>query len=508
MLSWLVLFAILAAVAAIPALIAFTAVSLTRKEQKNEAIIEVDLSAQISVDREKHAAPPPLAQTQTLNTEFSPIEPSAGAHAQTKHVTSSLSSRQPLYFKPLVLLALAFVAYIAALNRNQALPWAIAALLSATLLTGLAWPHWLVRRLAVTRTGPGRAGEGDTITFHVEVENHGWLPRFMVELVDRLPFVGAADGTASRGERMLGMVAYVPGGGKRLFEVPLLCEKRGFYHLGPVGLASSFPLGLAEARQNRQGGVQTLTIYPELFPIVALPLHGSPSQIHRGGQLLPEGAGSAEFSGLREYRRGDNPRHIHWPTTARLNELMVKEFEPLASACLYIALDLAADANLGKGRHSTLEYAAKITASVAKYASANSIPTRLAGQGAQPLYLQAGTGEHHYRGILDELAVVDSDGTTPYARVLENIALDCRPGETVLVFLSYPDAQSEEILQALALLRGRGAHLLAVNFVRESFLPGGKPAAAVQLAEASLLELGAHCLTIRNGDNLLTLFNP
>jgi len=411
------------------------------------------------------------------------------------------------HFKPLVLLALTLVAYLAALNRNQSLPWVIAALLSATLITGISWPHWLVKRLSVTRSGPQRASEGDTIVFHVEVENHGWLPRFMVELVDRLPFVGAADGTASNGEKMLGVAAYVPGGGKRRFDVPLLCEKRGFYRLGPVGLASSFPLGLAEARQSRNDGVQTLTIYPEVFPIFALPLLGSPSQIHRGGFSLPEGAGAAEFSGLREYRRGDNPRHVHWPTTARRSELMVKEFEPLASACLYIALDLAADANLGKGRHSTLEYAVKIAASVAKYASANSIPTRLAGQGARPLYLPAGTGDHHYRGMLDELAVVDADGATPYSRVLENIAADCQPGETVLVFLSHPDAQSAQTLPALALLRARGARLLAVNFELASFLPDGLPAPAGPTAGTGLLELGAHCLPIRCGDDLVRLFN-
>ncbi|BCB26267.1 hypothetical protein SKTS_11530 [Sulfurimicrobium lacus] len=406
-----------------------------------------------------------------------------------------------------MLLFLILVAYMAALNRDQALPWAIAALLSATLITGVSWPHWLVKRLSVTRSGPQRAGEGDTVTFHVEVENHGWLPRFMVELVDRLPFVGAADGTASQGEKMLGVAAYVPGGGKRRFDVPLLCEKRGFYRLGPVGLASSFPLGLAEARQSRQDGVQTLTIYPEVFPIVALPLRGAPSQIHRGGFLLPEGAGAAEFSGLREYRRGDNPRHVHWPTTARRNELMVKEFEPLASACLYIALDLALGANLGKGKHATLEYAVRIAASVAKYACANSIPTRLIGQGARPLYLPAGTGDQHYRAMLDELAVVDADGATPYARVLENVALDCQPGETVLVFLSHPEAQSAPTLQALALLQARDAHLLAVDFDRASFLSSSKPTAASPLASGSLLELGAHCLPVRCGDDLVTLFN-
>ena len=412
--------------------------------------------------------------------------------------------------KPLVIGLLISVAYLAAINRAQTLPWAIAALLSATLITGLAWPHWLVKRLSVIRRGPGRAEEGDTITFHVEVENHGWLPRFMVELVDRLPFVSVAEGAGNQGDKTLGILAYVPGGGTQRFEVQVLCEKRGFYRLGPVGLASSFPLGLAEARQQRNDGVQTLVIYPEVFPVMTLPLRGAPSQIHRGGYLLPEGSGAAEFFGLREYRRGDNPRHVHWPTTARLNELMVKEFEPLASACLYFALDQSAVSNVGQGRESTFEYAVRIAASVAKYASGNGIPTRLIGQGTRQLYLPAGTGEHHYQGILDEMAVVDADGVTPYAKVLEQVSMDCQHGETVVVFISEPVKQLVETLQALAVLRARGANLFAVVFDQGAFLARSKPGSPTPGETdglAGLLDLGAHCLTIRRGDDLVRLFN-
>src|SRR5512139_2628423 len=91
--------------------------------------------------------------------------------------------------KLLVLSALTAVAYLAAINRAQAFMWAIAALLSATLITGFAWPRWLVKQLSVTRSGPSRAEEGEMIEFQVTVENRGWLPRFMVELVDHLPFI-------------------------------------------------------------------------------------------------------------------------------------------------------------------------------------------------------------------------------------------------------------------------------------------------------------------------------
>ncbi len=414
--------------------------------------------------------------------------------------------------KVLVLMSLTAVAYLAAINRAQAFPWAIGALLTATLITGFVWPRWLVRHLTVSRSGPTRAEEGETIHFDVEVENHGWLPRFMVELVDRLPFVDLADRKRDAGEKVLGLLAYLPGRASRRFAVPVLCERRGYYRLGPVSLASSFPLGLSEARMRSNGGIQALTIYPDVFTILALPLHGAPSQIHRGGYLLPEGAGAAEFSGLREYRRGDNPRHVHWPTTARLNELMVREYEPLASACLYIALDQAAESNLGHGREATFEYAVRIAASIARCACAQSIRIRIAGNGQRPLRGLQGTGDAHHQGILDEFAVVAGDGTTPYARLLTEIGPQCLRGETVVVFLSENNARTAATLQALATLRARQAHIFAIAFDQASFLPAGKalPGSLPDPATlmAALLELGAHYISVRQGDDLVPLFNP
>jgi uncharacterized protein (DUF58 family) len=408
----------------------------------------------------------------------------------------------------LVLAVLVLVAYAGAINRAQSLPWFIAAMLLATLMVGLAWPHWLVGRLSVTRRGPDRAEEGESITFHVDVRNHGYLPRFMVELVDRLPFVGAAAGAPQGGASTLGMIGYVPGRSTRQFAMPLVCEKRGFYQLGPVGLASSFPLGLAEARQQRNEGVHSLTVYPAVFPIMNMALRGAPSQIHRGGYLLPEGAGAAEFSGLREYRQGDNPRHIHWPTTARMNELMVKQFEPLASACLYIALDLAAGSNVGQGRHVTLEYAARIAASIARFSCYNNIRTRMVGAGARQVEVDVGSGALQYQRILDELAIVDSDGSRPYASVLEEIATRAIDGETVAVFLSQPASESVDVFNALTLLRAKRAHVFAIVFERGSFADAAASVdTQADAATGVLQELDAQYLRVRRGDDLVHLFN-
>lgn len=413
--------------------------------------------------------------------------------------------------KVLVLLALTLVAYLAAINRMQAFLWLVPALLSAVLLTGFAWPRWLVTRLSVTRSGPARAEEGEVVRFAVSVENRGWLPRFMVELVDHLPFVGLTDPAAHSGQKMLGVLPCLPGRSVRQFEVPVTCEKRGYYRLGPVGLCSSFPLGLTEARVTRNDGIQSLVIYPDVFPILTLPLRGAPSQIHRGGYLLPEGAGAAEFSGLREYRRGDNPRHIHWPTTARLNELMVREYEPLASACMCILLDQQVGSNVGLGKQSTFEYGVRIAASIARFSCAENIRTRLFGEGAQPLRVMAGAGDGHFQGILDELAVVACDGATPYAQLIESAGPVLLRGETAVVFLSPARAEWPATLQALATLRARQVHLFAIVFDQASFVPEGvRSDACVAPATMSgaLLELGACCITVRQGDQLVKLFNP
>lgn len=415
--------------------------------------------------------------------------------------------------RPLVLIALIAVAYLAAINRAQPLLWAVAALLSATLLTGLIWPRWLVMRLSATRTGPARAAEGERIVFRIDVDNRGWMPRFMIELVDRLPFVGLESGNANA-EHLLGLAAYLPGGARRSFEVEVECEKRGFYQIGPVSVASSFPLGMADAARN-SGGLQTLTVYPQVFPIAELPLAGVASQMHRGGYLLPQGTGAAEFSGLREYQRGDNPRHIHWPTTARFNALMVKEFEPLASARLSIALDLSEEANVGRGRHATLEYAIRIAASIANFSCVNRIPIRIHGQAKRELRIAAGEGEHHYQRILDELAVLDADGEVPYATVLEQVSADCQPGETVVAFLSEPSRRNDATLHALTILRNKGANLLLVHFQRTSFLADdsfsnrtAKYFDRQPEALPAMSDLGASCWQVRRGDDLARLFNP
>ena len=93
---------------------------------------------------------------------------------------------------------------------------------------------------------------------------------------------------------------------------------------------------------------------------------------------------------------------------------------------------------------------------------------------------------------------------------MTEIALNCVRGETVLLLLAEPPQRHAETLQALGLLRTKGVNLFAVVFERDSFFNSASWAinhGADQALNAGLLELGAHCVTVRRGDDLTALFN-
>lgn len=410
----------------------------------------------------------------------------------------------------LILVAgLTVVAYLGALNRNNVQVWVIAALMLSTLLVGALWPRWMARSIAVHRVGPSTATEGEQVTFQVAVRNLGWLPRYMIGVLDRLPFADGGSRRDGARETLLAQVSFLAPRAEERIEAKVTCERRGLFEIGPVGIATSFPLGLAESRVDALGGRQTLTVYPQLFDIADLPLRGTPRLIHRGALLLPEGAGNAEFRGLREYRPGDSPKHIHWPTSARLNRLMVREFEPLASASLHLALDLSVGSEAGSGKHTTLEYAVKIAGSIARFACERGMPVRLIASGQTPTDIPANSGEQHFSAILKKLAVVRADGQESYADLLTRVSADIEAGENVVSFWAETPKQSERTLDAIATLRHDGAHLIVVLFDRESFSGVRMGAADVRVEDRAggLREIGAHVLEVHRGDNLQAVLN-
>ena len=122
-------------------------------------------------------------------------------------------------------------------------------------------------------------------------------------------------------------------------------------------------------------------------------------------------AAQAEFHGLRAYRGGDSPRLIHWRTSARYGELMVREFEDEPSDNLLLVFDPALPSEWhgdGGTLREQFEEAVSLAATICwEWCRRRGDRLGLATAGPNPLVLEGLTGPAHARRVLECLAVVE-----------------------------------------------------------------------------------------------------
>jgi uncharacterized protein (DUF58 family) len=173
---------------------------------------------------------------------------------------------------------------------------------------------------------------GDELEEYWELINNARLPLLWLEIEDASTLPGYS------GRR----VAAAGIGDHRHWTTQARCEQRGVYTLGPLIASLSDPFGLFRY-EWREDSARQIVIYP---PLVQLPALIVP-QGQRGGlsraDILQQHV-TPSVGGLREYIQGDPPSHIHWPTVAKTDKLMVKEFDQERAGALWIALDLHAGA--------------------------------------------------------------------------------------------------------------------------------------------------------------------
>lgn len=205
---------------------------------------------------------------------------------------------------------------------------------AAAVLVGVArlWVAFRRWNLAIVRiVHPARVPAGKEARVELVVtNNHRWGSP-AVEVRD--PFDG--------GRRLARFsIAPLAGGESRRSSYLLPTTRRGVYKLGPLELEVLDPFGLAGSR--RVTSIEsTLTVHPnyELVPVAGPSAH---REDDRRQQRPVLGKGGSEFFMLREYVPGDDLRHVHWPSTARLDDLVIRQPENVPRGRLTVAVDLRA----------------------------------------------------------------------------------------------------------------------------------------------------------------------
>jgi uncharacterized protein (DUF58 family) len=398
------------------------------------------------------------------------------------------------------LLFLAGVFFLIAWNREVNLLYGMFALVSATVIVAVVLPRFSLGGIEASRLLPAAAFEGEEIEVCVTMANRGRASRFMVEAVDANP------AAAPHEREPLVFAGRLAGRTQRKFSYRLACYKRGLYTVGPLRLRSAYPLGIAWSEREGDPSLPSLLVYPSMFDVASFPLLASGSLVTSGMESMERAGGSDDFFGTREYREGDSLRHIHWPSTARFGQLIVKEFEVRASTEMTLILDLHRESVAGEERESTLEYGVRIAASLASYALEQGHTVQLTGYGREAAVVPPGRGGHHLPLVLEMLARVTADGSFPYHEAVSRAANFLRDGSTAVLFFS-GCGRLEDYLHPLGLLRAKRVRPVGIFFDRASFageFAFAKPAEDPLTQE--LFAMGAPVYCVTKGGNLGELF--
>jgi uncharacterized protein (DUF58 family) len=199
---------------------------------------------------------------------------------------------------------------------------------------------------------PSRTTVGRSVRVELTVEATGRLGVGPVLLSDRLPpDVGPSPRLA------------LPGGMRkrhRAVAYAVAPRLRGRHPIGPLEVTHTDPFGSIRRRQD-VAGTTPLVVYPAHEEISVLPSAVQRLGIVRSSPNIGQGD---EFYALRAYVEGDDLRKIHWPTSLKTGDLVIRQEELLAEPRALLVLDTAAVKHRGTGAESSLEAAVSACASI------------------------------------------------------------------------------------------------------------------------------------------------
>lgn len=264
---------------------------------------------------------------------------------------------------------------------------------------------WVARRdldLVVARSvRPSRVHQGNPCTVEIEVRNRSARSSPVLRLRDPVTGTAGADLLlAPIATRKTTTVAY-----------RLPTNRRGLLTVGPMTIEMADPFGLASSRDRAAPAID-VTVLPRIDEIPPLPrtVGPDPDGSDETGSI---GRSGEDFAALRPYVIGDDLRKVHWLSSARADDLLVRQNDVPWQGRICVALDLR------RGAHDadTLERAVSAAASILRTHIRRGDHARLVtSTGTDSGY---GVGGSHLEGLLEHLAVVERSGRGSLQTALE-----------------------------------------------------------------------------------------
>ncbi|MEZ5232349.1 MAG: DUF58 domain-containing protein [Acidimicrobiia bacterium] len=280
---------------------------------------------------------------------------------------------------------------------------ALGAALLVALVVAAAWlfirPSLEVRRDVV----PARVAEGEGAAGVLTITNRG---------TRRSPPLLAHEHLGGRRLRL--QLRGLSSQATQRVHYDLPTDRRGIVPVGPLEISHADALGLVGVGYG-EGAETRLIVHPRQARVAPLPT--GRSQDFDGPTRSVAPRGGIAFHSLRDYVPGDDLRLVHWPTTARTGQLMVKHTVVTNEPRLVIVLDTQAGSYIDE---RAFDEAVRVTASLVSAGAMQRFPTTLHTTGGVVVGIDAtGSG---LTEALDVLAAIAAEVADPGLRTLTRLA--------------------------------------------------------------------------------------
>ncbi len=254
-------------------------------------------------------------------------------------------------------------------------------------------------RLGLLRTvEPTLVAAGQVARVRLQLSNEGRAPTGLLLLEEQVPY--------TLGERPRFVVDRMGSGWRRVVTYDVRSDLRGRFTLGPLTVRVNDPFGLVQLDRTFSSSA-SVVVTPRVHPLPPIPLTGAWTG---SGDNRPRdfAGGSAEDVTVREYRRGDDLRRVHWRSSAHAGELMVRREEQPWQSRATVFVDNRQHVHRGSGPTSSLEYAVSVAASAAMHLAQRGFRVRLvtADGGEAGRWHEHGAPASETGPLLESLAVL------------------------------------------------------------------------------------------------------
>ena len=324
-------------------------------------------------------------------------------------------------------------------------------------VVGIGWALLNLRGLNVQLSRITSRGQvGEYLEGRVTIRNTNRLPKSWLEVTE---FTDLPGNTPGRGIAMVKDQA-------RTWRTDTYLSRRGLYRVGQVEVVGQDPLGIFRFRRLF-GKPEPFIVFPatEPLPDMDLRLANLPSESrtsHSVSQI------TTDVSSVREYVHGDSFRRIHWPYTARMNTLMVKEFDLGQSADAWVLLDMQRSSHSSSNDDSdnTEELGVTIAASLISRLVELSMPVGLASNSDNTYIFRPDSSPEHQGRLFESLAQMRANGNVSLERYLYDMRSQLSRFNTLTVIT--PSTRSEWV-PALNDLRRKGVNVAVVLIDPQDF---------------------------------------